>query len=172
MQKDFSYKLKIEDLTQNTQHYHLKANKEELNVLKEILKVEDVKSFEADITLKKSHKTHRIDIKGEVDAVLILKSVISLENFDKEYIADFEYYYDTSMTYEDVKSLGAGIDDEIPEVVENGEIDLGQIAIEQLALVMDDYPRMDGEVFKFKSEFDEETTRATHPFAALEKLKK
>lgn len=172
MQKDFSYKLKIEDLTQKTKHYHLEADSKEREILKKILKTEDVKSFVADIDLKLNYKTHRLDIKGTVDAVLSLKSVISLEVFDKEYEASFEYYYDTSMTYDDIKSLDAGIEDEIPEIVENGEIDLGQIAIEQLALVMDDYPRMEGEVFTFKSEFDEKTTKAAHPFAVLEKLKK
>jgi len=172
MQKDFSYILKLEDLTQNEQHYHLSASKEDLEVLKTILKVEDVKSFNADISLKKSHKMHRLDIKGEVRAILELKSVVSLENFEKEYVAPFEYYFDTEMSYEDLKDMDLGINEEAPEIIENGQIDLGQIAIEQLALVMEDYPRRVGEVFEFVSEFDEETTREAHPFAVLEKLKK
>jgi len=171
MQKDFSYILKIEDLTQNQQHYHLSANKNERQTLKEILKVEDVKSFEADIILKMSHKTHRLDIKGEARAILGLKSVVSLENFDKEYVAPFEYYFDTEMTYQDLKNMDLDINDEAPEIVENGQIDLAQIAIEQIALVMEDYPRREGEVFSFISEFDEETTKTPHPFAVLEKLK-
>ena len=172
MQKDFSYPVKIEDLTQNEQHYFLKAGPKDLEVLKAILKVESVKLFEADITLKKTHKKHRIDIKGEVKALLELKSVISLENFDQKYVAPFEYYYDTTLTYEDLRQLDASINDEVPEIIENGQIDLGQIAIEQLALVMDDYPRQSGEEFEFQSEFDEKTTRENHPFAILEKLKK
>ena len=44
--------------------------------------------------------------------------------------------------------------------------------MEQLALVLDDFPRKDGEVFEFKSEFDEETTQAANPFNILKKLKK
>lgn len=172
MQKDFSYPVKIEDLTQNAQHYFLQADQKDLEVLKTILQVETVKLFEADITLKKNHKNHRLDIKGEIKAVLELKSVISLENFDKEYVAPFEYYYDTNLTYEDLRQLDTGINDEVPEIIENGQIDLGQIAIEQLALVMDDYPRQIGEKFEFQSEFDEKTTRENHPFAALSKLKK
>jgi uncharacterized metal-binding protein YceD (DUF177 family) len=41
-----------------------------------------------------------------------------------------------------------------------------------LALVLDDFPRKEGEVFSFQSEFDEETTEANNPFAVLKKLKK
>lgn len=48
---------------------------------------------------------------------------------------------------------------------------MAQIAIEQVALVMEDYPRKEGEVFEFVSEFDEETTKAQNPFSVLAKLK-
>ena len=44
--------------------------------------------------------------------------------------------------------------------------------IEQVALMIDDYPRKDGEVFSFESEFDAETTEAMNPFNVLKKLKK
>ncbi|MBR2300138.1 MAG: DUF177 domain-containing protein [Alphaproteobacteria bacterium] len=172
MQKDFSYILKTDDLKQNEQYYHLSADKGDLEVLKDILKVEDVKSFKADMALKMSHKLHRLDIKGEVRAVLEVKSVVSLENFEKEYIAPFEYYFDTSLTYQDIRDMDAGIDEDVPEIIENGQIDLAQIAIEQLSLIMDDYPRKEGEIFVFQSEFDDETTKQANPFAVLEKLKK
>ena len=172
MQKDFSYTLKIDDLTQNEQSYHLNANADERNILKSVLKVEDVKSFKADIHLKMSYKTHRLDIKGRVTAVLELKSVISLENFEQEYDVPFEYYYDTSLTYQDLKEMDLGIYDDTPDIIENGQIDLAQIAIEQLALVLEDYPRKTGETFEFQSEFDETTTHEAHPFAVLKKLKK
>ena len=172
MQKDFSYILKIDDLTQNEQRYTLKAKEHDLAALKEILQVESVQAFAADIALKLSRKAHRLDIKGEVRATLELKSVISLENFIKEYVVPFSYFFDTSLTYQDIKDMDLGINDEAPEIIENGQIDLGQIAIEQLALAMEDYPRMDGEKFEFQSEFDEQTTQKAHPFAVLEKLKK
>ena len=58
------------------------------------------------------------------------------------------------------------------DIIENGQIDLAEIAMEQIALVIDDFPRQENESFVFKSEFDEETTRAANPFAVLQKLKK
>ncbi len=172
MQKDFSLPLKIDDLSQNEQHYHIRANDAQKKELAAILKVESVPAFEANIFLKYHHKKHRLDVRGNVSATLELESVISLEHFLKDYNTDFSYYYDTEMNYHELKNLGAGIEDDVPEIMENRQIDLGQIAIEQLALIMDDYPRKDGEVFVFQSEFDEETTKKANPFAVLQKLKK
>lgn len=172
MQKDFSYPLKIEDLNQQEQHYHLSADSKQCNILAEILQVEGVNKFTADIYLKLKLKEHRLDVWGKVEAELVLKSVISLENFVKRYENSFDYYYDTQATYKDIRELEAGINDEIPDIIENGTIDLGNIAIEQLALVMEDYPRQEGEEFMFESEFDEETNRENNPFKILEKLKK
>lgn len=172
MQKDFSYPLNIDDLNQQEQHYRLKADAEQLKTLKAVLQVEGVKSFMADIFLKLNVRQHRLDIWGKVKAELELKSVITLENFTKKYEAPFAYYFDTEATYQDIKDLDPGINDEIPDIIENGQIDLGNIAIEQLALVLEDYPRLDGEEFHFVSEFDEETTKQANPFAVLQNLKK
>lgn len=172
MQKDFSYPLTIGELNQQQQHYALTANQEQLKTLAGILQVEAVKSFTADIFLKLNLKLNRLDVWGTVRSELELKSVISLENFLQKYDIPFKIYYDTQATYKDIRDMEPGINDEIPDIIVNGRIDLGDIAIEQLALVLDDYPRRKGEKFEFVSEFDEETTKAVNPFAALEKLKK
>ena len=75
-------------------------------------------------------------------------SVISLEPFDKDYTAEFNLTFDTNATYEEVYGEDDDIEDDVPDIVYDGKIDLGDIAIEQIALVMEDHPRKDGEVFK------------------------
>ena len=172
MQKDFSYPLNIDDLNQQEQHHKLKADAEQLKTLTEILQVEDVKNFEADIFLKLNLKQHKLDLWGTVKALIELKSVVSLDNFEKNYEVEFTYCYDTKATHKDIKELEPSIYDEVPDVIDNGKINLADIAIEQLALKIDDYPRKEGEKFEFVSEFDEETTKKANPFAVLEKLKK
>ncbi len=172
MQKDFSYPLNIDDLNQQEQHHKIQADAEQLKTLKDILQVEGVKKFEADIYLKLNLKQHKLDLWGNVKATIELKSVISLENFNKDYDVDFTYCFDTKATHRDIKELEASIYDDVPDVIDNGKIDLADIAVEQLALELDDYPRKDGEKFEFVSEFDEETTKQSNPFAVLEKLKK
>ena len=58
------------------------------------------------------------------------------------------------------------LDDDSPDVVENGQIDLGQYAVEQLALHLDPYPRKDGAVFEQPPEPGE-----ISPFGVLRALK-
>ena len=99
-------------------------------------------------------------------------SAIPLENFTKTYEPEFENTYDTQLSPKDLREMEFEFDDEVPDVIIDGKIDLAEIAMEQIALVIVDFPRQDGEVFEFESEFDEETTEKMNPFAVLAKLKK
>lgn len=172
MQNLFSYPLKLEDMSQATQKYVLKANPKELEYITELMKVPAVKSFSAEINVKLLKKEHIVEVNGFVDADVEQTSVISLENFIKPYHSDFSLRFDTKMTLSELKELDFEYDDEVLDILDNGQIDLASIAMEHLALVLDDFPRKDGEVFSFCSEFDEETTEAANPFAVLKKLKK
>lgn len=170
MQKDFSYPLKIEELNQNEQTYKLKANKDELEFLSEVLQVPSVNSFEATIKLKFYKKKSLLEVWGTVCADIGLISVISLEPFNKMHKTDFKLTYDTTATYDEIKEQDVDIMVDIPDIIENGEINLADIAIEQIALILDDYPRKDGEVFEEVIE-DVSPIKNT-PFAILEQLKK
>ena len=173
MQKNFSYPIVVDELSRTEKKYHLKAEGRDLESLTEVLQVPEVKSFESEILLKNNPKEHILNVSGKVRAELELESVVSLEHFTKVYEPEFSMVYDTQMTYKEQRALledDNGAD--VPDIIENGKIDLGQIAIEQVALVMEDYPRKEGEVFEFISEFDEETTKAQNPFSVLAKLKK
>ena len=170
MQKDFSYPLKIEDINQGEQTYKLRANKAQLETLREILQIPDVNYFEADIKLIFQKKKGILDVSGEVRAGLTLISVISLDEFEKEYKSNFNLTYDTNATYEQIREMDEDIEDDIPDIVIDGKIDLGDIAIEHLALVMEDHPRKDGE--EFTSVIEDDSPVRENPFAVLSKLKK
>lgn len=170
MQKEFSYPLKIDELGQGEQNYKLSADKEQLKTLTEIFNIPAVNSFSADMKLKFQKKKGILTITGRVEANLELISVISLEHFNKDYTTDFSLLYDTNAKYEDIYLDDEDINLDLPDIVINGQIDLGDIAIEQLALVMEDHPRMAGESFEAIIEGNEPVKN--NPFAVLEKLKK
>ena len=172
MQKLFSYPIVVDDLSAAKREYKLEASPKDLVYIAEVLKVPAVKSCKSKIELRFDHKNHRLDVSGKVEAVLVQESVISLELFDKKYEGEFSLFFDTKATYKDIRELDEELGDEIPDLVVDGKIDLGDITIEQVALLIDDYPRQEGEVFEFISEFDEETTKAQNPFSVLAKLKK
>ena len=172
MQKLFSYPIEVDGLSSSVKKYQTTASAKDLVYLTEVLKVPAVKSSTAEIWLKHNRRDHTLDVTGKVKAELELTSVISLENFDKVYEGDFALHYDTKATYKDIRDMEPEFDDDVPDIVEDGKIDLGDIIIEQVALMIEDYPRKDGEVFVFESEFDAETTEAMNPFNVLKKLKK
>lgn len=172
MQNLFSYPLVVEDISSAESTYELRADNAALAQIAEILKVRNAKSFNARIHTKLNKKEHRLDVWGRVDTELELQSVISLEYFFKKYETEFNIFFDTKATAKEVKELDLDFDEDAPDIIEGGKIDLGDIAIEQIALVMEDYPRKDGETFSFASEFDEETTEKMNPFSVLKKLKK
>ncbi len=172
MQKEFSYPLTVADMPLNEQHYHMTANEDNLTFLAEVLQIPEVKSLDADFRLKLNHSTNILSITGHIKAEVVQKSVISLETFSTDYDFDFETDYDVKATLASQKEEGDDWDKDMPEVVIGGKIDLGDIAIEQIALRLDDYPRKEGEEFSFVSEFDEEDDVKNNPFAVLAKLKK
>ena len=172
MQNIFSYPIIISDLGNATQNISIKADEAQLGDITEILQIAGTKSFVADINVKYHTKEQLIDVYGSVSAVLELTSVVSLEKFEKHYNTDFEIKFDATPPKKLKDDEELSLKDEILDSVVDGTIDICDIAIEQIALIMEDFPRKDGEEFVFESEFDEETTKSMNPFNILEKMKK
>lgn len=172
MQNFFSYQIIVDNLPQGEQRYRLTADAEDCAKIKDILKIPGVNDFSADIRLKFNRKEHLLKVWGRAEASLELESVVSLEVFSKDYAADFDLLYDTEATLKSQREEEEEItiSDNIPDVIINGRLDLADLAIEQIALIMEDYPRKEGEVFAFKSEFSPEDDRK-NPFEVLKKLK-
>ena len=171
MQKNFSYLLEVEDISPAEKEYNITATPAELAQITAILKVPEVKSFAADIFVRRRNKSTLIDVRGSVKADIVRQSVISLEYFDKNYAVDFDLQFDTALNEAQVRELEESGAENIPDVIIGGHIDLCQLALEQIALNLEDYPRKKGESFNFVSEFDEDD-KPENPFKILEKLKK
>lgn len=172
MQKNFSHLLAVDNISPAEKEYKIHAKAAELKQIAEILKVPAVKDFVASIYVRRQNKSPLIDVWGVVNAQITRQSVISLEYFDKDYEAEFVMQYDVNLTENQVRELEEEGVTDIPDVITNGEIDLCHIAMEQIALELEDYPRQEGENFSFESEFDEDTDKLENPFQILEKLKK
>lgn len=172
MQKDFSYPLAVDDISTSEKEYKLNANTEQLKQIAEILKVPEVKKFQANVYTRRHNKSSLIDVWGHTWALITRQSVISLDDFDKDYEAEFTLQFDTNLTDNQVRTMEEEGVTDIPDVVMNGKIDLCHLAMEQIALELEDYPRQEGEEFIFESEFDIQNDTKTNPFNVLEKLKK
>ncbi len=174
MQNNFSYPLKLEDMSASTKHYEFQATPSELQYITEVLKVPEVKSFKTTLDVTFDKPQHMVIVKGKIDSLVEQISVISLNKFTQKYQINFARNYDTKLSSAQQRELEEfeDINADIPDVMENGQIDLKAISMEELALELDDFPKRKGETFNFTPDFDTESDKPQNPFAVLEKLKK
>ena len=130
----------------------------------------DLKSldrFVADIDILPTVSGWRMS--GRVQADAVQSCVLTLEPLpvviDGDFTVNLTETPPDSPTDEDGE-IDLELDDNTPDVVENGQIDLGQYAVEQLALHLDPYPRKEGAVFEQPPEPGE-----ISPFGVLRTLK-
>jgi len=102
-----------------------------------------------------------IQATGKLRARVTQTCVVSLEPFETEIAEDFQVRFVPAGTETDDFDLEA--DDEIP--YHGAVLDLGEAVVEQLALVLEPFPRKPG------AALPETPEEATRPFAALARLR-
>ncbi len=120
-------------------------------------------SFTAEMELAPSAAGWRLS--GRVRARLAQTCGITLEPLPLEIDAPFDLTLAEAVE-EDSDEIVITLDDESPDLIENGQIDLGQYAVEQLALRLDPFPRKPGAEFVQPPEPAE-----ISPFAVLKQLR-
>jgi len=129
------------------------------------------------------HLTHtggaRINVSGEVKAKITQTCVITLEPFDSEIVEPIDVDFLPPHALEkwleehaQMKDRPGDLDDEeeVPDEIVDGGIDLGALAAEFLALALDPYPKKPGAEFNDTAADPEE--RDPSPFAALQNWNK
>ncbi|MEJ6790432.1 DUF177 domain-containing protein [Brevundimonas sp. BR2-1] len=120
-------------------------------------------SFKADMDLAPTAAGWRLS--GRVRASLAQTCGITLEPLPVEIDAPFSISLAEAVD-EDSDEIIITLDDESPDLIEDGQIDLGQYAVEQLALRLDPFPRKPGAEFVQPPEPAE-----ISPFAVLKQLR-
>ncbi len=119
--------------------------------------------FVAEVTLAPSPAGWRLT--GRVRASLAQTCGITLEPLPVEVDAPFALSLAEAVD-EDSDEIVITLDDESPDPIEGGQVDLGQYAVEQLALQLDPFPRKPGAEFVQPPEPTE-----ISPFAVLKQLR-
>lgn len=114
-----------------------------------------------------------IHVTGELEADVIQSCVVTLAPVPAKVAEAFS----ADFADEDRRRPGdqdVGFDeDDPPEPIRNGHIDLGELAAEQLALALDPYPRVPGAAipteFSVEEDAEEGADRPVNPFSILKK---
>lgn len=133
-----------------------------LDRIRRALDLAELNQFNADLTVAPSREGWRLT--GRVRADAVQTCGLSLEPLPVQ--VDRTFSIDLTEAQErEPDEVDIAIDDNAPDLIEDGVIDLGVYAVEQLALSLDPFPRKPGAVFVQPEEPGE-----VSPFAVLLKL--
>lgn len=138
----------------------LSADPEELKALAKRMKIPAIHSLSAEIRAT-PWRGGGIKLEGHITADLEQLSVISLEPFRETVSVPLSRYFLPP------GAVAENEDDDDADPIDNGWIDLGEVAAETLALDLDPYPRKPGEAFDEHIEDDARDAKPQSPFAIL-----
>lgn len=130
-----------------------------------MLDLQSLDSFTADVEVKPSIDGWRLS--GQISAHAVQTCGISLEplpvDIDERFV---RHLVEATGQEDDAVEVDVDIDHDAPDLIENGRIDIGAYAVEQLSLCLDPFPRKPDAVFN-----PPETSAEISPFAVLRSLK-
>ena len=127
------------------------------------LDLASLESFVAEMNLAPAPGGWRLT--GRVKAKLAQTCGVTLEPLPLEVDAPFSITL-AEAAEEEPEEIVITLDDESPDLIEDGQVDLGQYAVEQLALRLDPFPRKPGAEFVQPPEPAE-----ISPFAVLKQFR-
>lgn len=182
MSVDLAFAIEIDRIPTAGGQYDLTASPGQRASVAQRLGVLEVKALTAHFAVKMG-AGGIVRVAGNVHAAVVQACVVSLapvpatidEEIDVAYIAAERLTRKKHKDPDEEEVVGLDSEDP-PEVAEDGRIDLGDLAVTQLALVLNPYPRAPGVAFDpatagLKASDDGDAEPAG-PFAALAKLKK
>ncbi len=146
------------------QEVHVTASAEERDALAKDFGLPGIRSLSGDFKLTSTAKG--IHVTGLVKASITQVCVVTLDSFDSDIEEEVEVDFaePSGMPAEPPTDIN---EYEPPDEIVNGQVDLGALTAEFLALGLDPYPRKPGVDFNYRDPGDEKDS----PFAALGRLK-
>jgi len=172
MTPEFSRPMPVDRVTAAGLEETIEASGEERDALARRFDVPAIHALTAQFTAM-PWRRGGIEVRGHIEAEVEQVSVVSLEPFSTLVRDDVVRYFqaDNAPGHRPTVLSVESLEDEEPEVISGGSIDLGEIAAESLALALDPYPRKPGEVFSFDAAEEPEQAGRDNPFGVLSRLK-
>lgn len=120
------------------------ATPAECKALAERFEVRELENVKATINIRRVAGGTAVKLDGDIEADVVQSCVISLADVHDHIKAHFETFFTENA--EDVTDdiEFSPDDDDPPEMVQNGQIDLGEVVAQYLSLEIDPYPKAPG----------------------------
>ncbi|MBT3766045.1 MAG: DUF177 domain-containing protein [Rhodospirillaceae bacterium] len=174
-QPEFSHPIPVDRLSETGTFLKISANKSERHALAKRLSIPAINSLNAEVRIKPESKGRKILVDADVTAQVTQTCVVTLGPIknDLHTTAKVRFGNDSRSSQDDDVEIWAE-DEDPPDPIIDGIIDVGEFVTEQLALALDPFPRSPDAKFESPKDMDNSDDIAAnkpHPFAVLEKLK-
>ncbi|HWU60592.1 MAG TPA: DUF177 domain-containing protein [Ensifer sp.] len=174
----FSYKVKVGHISANPVTVKLSADKQELEGLATLWRVDAVRRLESELQIAR-WKKDGVRIRGHVDAEIVQSCVVTLEPVETTISEEVDRIYvpeGSRLARLVLDERGEMVLDpegeDIPEQFSGDTIDARDAVTEAVALAIDPYPRKPGAEFADHVESTEADDKKPSPFAILKDWKK
>ena len=149
------------------------ATEEECAALAQRFDLKSLSGLKAKLTILRVSDGNIVRDEGEIEAEVVQTCVVSLQGVPAEIKFRFDTYFteDGKEGFEEEELLDIALEDEFPDMVmRDGQLDLGELTAQYLALELDPYPRAPGVSLAAQMTETGGDTK-NRPFTVLQKLK-
>jgi len=169
----FSHKVPTRQIPEGGRHFRIEAEARERQAVAAALDIVEVEMLSAELDVRPVG-SDAFAVKGSLAATVVQTDVVTLEPVRQLVAEEIDL---TLVPEESGSPSRRRTDDSEPadaladkDVYQGGQIDLGPIIFEHLALGLDPYPRSPG--VEFSGHVENKQEKAESPFAALAELKR
>ncbi|HEX2653828.1 MAG TPA: DUF177 domain-containing protein [Xanthobacteraceae bacterium] len=159
--------VRIDEIPESGKKIELEADATIRATLARLANINGLPRLHASFDLTR-HKRDGVHVVGRVTATADQTCIVTLEPITNEVDEAIDLVFAPGDQRPEKEIVASAEDEDPPELILNGVVDLGAIAAEFLVLGIDPYPRKSDAVF----ERPVEDESAENPFAALAALKK
>jgi uncharacterized metal-binding protein YceD (DUF177 family) len=164
---EMSRPVRIDQISSKGTDMTITASPDERKALADRFDLVEISALEAVVTLKAIAGGSMVRLSASIKARLVQTCVVTLEPIDAEVDTRFSMTFGGG-TEDDGGEIDLSIDDEDPpEPIIDGAIDVGEAIAEHLALAIDPFPRKPGTAYVGVEIEAPEPETKPNPFAAL-----
>jgi uncharacterized metal-binding protein YceD (DUF177 family) len=171
VQVEFSRPVSVEQISVQETVREISANEGERSRLAERFELLALDRLQAVVRLQRV-AGGMVRVRGHLDADVVQACVVTLEPVASRLAEEFTVTF-ASGRRQDGGEVVVSVDEEDPpEIIRAGRIDLGEVVAQQLAISLDPYPRSSSAPPITPSDAEpSETRQGKNPFAVLEELR-
>jgi uncharacterized metal-binding protein YceD (DUF177 family) len=170
---EFSRLISVEGITPDkVREESVRATAEECKALAGRFDLRHLLKLEARLKIHRVAGGTAIRVAGDIEAEMVQACVVSLQDVASEVAVHFETFFsEEAIAQEGEIELDLGGDENNPEMVHDGQIDMGEVVAQYFSLEINPYPRAPG--VSLAAQMAESGVKVKPgPFAVLETLKK